>query len=205
MKIHSYEQEGAWVSAYLSYYKFAWLSYEDFCRCNEEIKLLEIKIRKELINDEKSIVESYIHHKTQNLVSESYRFAESTVIFSALAIEGFLNDYGFKRIGEKLYIELLERKSPIKKFQLIWQICFDEEVENDGRSYQAVRELFRERNDLVHPKTTKFDFENPSIEQHPEDLNVKRHLDNMETIINKFIEKDNTIPSTFFRKEHEEI
>jgi len=53
-------------------------------------------------------------YKFPDGLSDEYRlFRTATVMFAAMAVEAFLNLYGVKRLGEKLYHETFERLTPI--------------------------------------------------------------------------------------------
>jgi hypothetical protein len=205
MKIKPFNQSGAWVSSYIVCYRNAWLNYADYSRELKNLEQLESEIRNDSVEDDKDILESYILWKTGNITSEAHRFADSAIIFCALTIEGFLNDYGFRRIGPNLYNELLERKSASKKYQLIWKICFDEEIKNDDQTLNSIKKIFKARNILVHPKTKYLNIENPVFNPHPSELGVIEYLEGMDLILQRFFDKDNTIPKQFFAKEYDAI
>jgi len=87
------------------------------------------------------------------MLMEEYRFYRSAaVVYAAMAVEGFLNYYGVKRLGEEFYRENLERLSPHRKLAALIATCTGQLLPNQAELVAIVRRLARQRNALVHPK-----------------------------------------------------
>lgn len=86
--------------------------------------------------------------------SEELRtLSDVTVIFSAMAVEAFLNYYGVVRLKGEWYHEHLERKPVSTKLRELLRICCGQPTSKDAEIMTVVRRLFDRRNMLVHPKT----------------------------------------------------
>jgi len=90
---------------------------------------------------------------TVKLLRRSEFYSEVAVLYSAMAVEGFLNDYGVRRLGEAYYQENLERLSPGRKTAALVLICTGTRLDPKDSLIQDVNALFALRNALVHPKT----------------------------------------------------
>jgi hypothetical protein len=76
----------------------------------------------------------------------------SVIIFSQMAIEGFLNYYGVVRLGEAQYVKDFERLNLIRKLQALLRVCDSISVHRKDPIVAGVRKLTAIRNSLVHPK-----------------------------------------------------
>jgi hypothetical protein len=82
-------------------------------------------------------------------------FAEVVVIYSLMSVEGFLNDYGVKRLTERYFGDHLERLPAGKKLQRLVDICLRTKLSDTHPCVVAARQLSMLRNSLVHPKTSE--------------------------------------------------
>jgi hypothetical protein len=73
-------------------------------------------------------------------------------VFASLAVEAFVNDYGYLRLGEAAFEKLFTRQIPIavKLTKLLHEVfgSFDEKTE----IISVVKSLAARRNRLVHPR-----------------------------------------------------
>lgn len=97
-----------------------------------------------------------------HLVLDDGFWDDTAVLYSCLAIEGFLNDYGVRRLGQVFYARNLERLSPTQKVSVLIATCRHQLLPPDAPILATVRRLFEARNRLVHPKTVvRSDFSEP--------------------------------------------
>jgi hypothetical protein len=80
-------------------------------------------------------------------------WADAIVIFSAMAVESFVNYYGVTRLGGDWYQSHLERVTMSRKLRAVLKLCRDKTITDDSEILHVVRRLFERRNELVHPKT----------------------------------------------------
>ena len=79
----------------------------------------------------------------------------TTITFSAMALEAFLNDYAANNMGDKYFYANFENLRPTAKLQLISKIVFNTTVDTGGKLFFYMEQLFRDRNSLVHCKSQK--------------------------------------------------
>ena len=82
--------------------------------------------------------------------------SDSVLIFSAMAVEGFVNFYGVLRLGEKVYQEYFERLPQEKKIKALLLFCDAIDIDNSHPLIKLSTKLARKRNNLLHPKTKEF-------------------------------------------------
>jgi hypothetical protein len=77
---------------------------------------------------------------------------DATVMYAAIAVEGFLNVYGTARLGEDYFRTYIERLGTEQKLVVLLAICTRRLVPNDAEIVRTLRSLFERRAALVHPK-----------------------------------------------------
>lgn len=78
--------------------------------------------------------------------------SDSVRIFTAMAVESFLNFYGVVRLGQTPFDSFIERLSPYKKLEALLQICDGVTINQSLPIAETVNKIAQRRNDLVHPK-----------------------------------------------------
>lgn len=79
--------------------------------------------------------------------------SDSVLIFSAMAVEGFLNYYGVVRMGETEFARHFERLGIAAKLRAVLLFCDSIRLADDDPLITAASKLVQNRNALVHPKT----------------------------------------------------
>jgi len=83
------------------------------------------------------------------------RSAMVVVIFSALTLEAFINNYGIERFSRSFFDNHLNNLNPISKWLILPKLVVGRQLSTDGQPYELLGGLFRLRNKLVHYKTRK--------------------------------------------------
>jgi hypothetical protein len=92
------------------------------------------------------------HPEIYRLIRLRDRAADSTQIFAAMAIEGFLNYYGVLRFGQQVFEEHFERLGVVPKLRQLLLICDGINLSKDDPLCDAARRVAESRNQLLHPK-----------------------------------------------------
>jgi hypothetical protein len=87
-----------------------------------------------------------------DLLDERDRMSDSVRIYSAMAVEGFLNLYGMLRLGEEVFNEHFERLALCPKAQMLLLVCDDVKMEKKDPLLYSLNSVAQSRNALVHPK-----------------------------------------------------
>lgn len=89
----------------------------------------------------------------------------TTVVFSAMAIESFLNDYAAACLGDKEFYENFDRLSVMSKLQLIVTFIMHAEMDKSKIYYSLMKALFSCRDKFVHNKSKKMKFQGYTKEE----------------------------------------
>lgn len=197
--LNKFRQEGGWNTSYTSHYESAWLYLYDYKEALKELKLLELHIVETNPTFPEEHLSSFIMYETGHLHTDAYRYATSAHLFVCMALEGFINFYGTKRLGEKTYKRLLERLGITEKIALIYLLCFEVNLDAKNDIIRNVRAIFDQRNALVHPKTKEFNPDNLDnfLYKHPEKLELEKAFEFMELFVDDICLKDREIDRGF--------
>ena len=81
------------------------------------------------------------------------KYAFTTVVFSAMAMEALINDYAASCLGDETFYGSFDKLSVVDKFSLIVHFIFHKTLDKGQAYYSGLKTLFSLRNTLVHPKT----------------------------------------------------
>lgn len=91
--------------------------------------------------------------------------SDSVKIFSAMAVEGFLNYYGVVRLGEAEFNAHFERLGLIPKIRALLLVCDSLSVTESDPLVKALNRIAQRRNALVHPKAKELSEYLPATER----------------------------------------
>lgn len=151
-KVAPFNRMGAWITNHRIHYFWAKKYYSEFERLNTEY----INEKENIINEfgeEQSYLDAIIHGKLSEKEEELDMLSNCIVLFSCMAIEGFLNYYGVRRLGENFYKRNIERLGITEKLQLILLSCTGYLSKKDDKIIKTIRVIFDLRNSLIHPKS----------------------------------------------------
>ena len=193
--IYEFNREGSWVSAYSSHYECAWLCLYDFEATLKALKQKEKSLENEARKVPPEFYTSFMFHHTDDLDTNAHRAATSAHLYVCMAIEGFINYYGVKRLGESFYKRVLERMGITEKLMLIYLLCFNHKLETEGAIVNLIRRTFDQRNALVHPKTKEFspDRIEQFIHKHPFDIDIHAAFETLERFADEVCSMDSHI------------
>ena len=84
---------------------------------------------------------------------ELKKWSVSTIVFSALSLEAFFNNYIASVFGDEKYNNVYDSLPPQSKFQLIADFIFKVKIDKSKSYYGGLVALFRARNNYVHCKS----------------------------------------------------
>ncbi len=86
--------------------------------------------------------------------SDISQYTVSTIIFSALAAESFINDYACTILGDKIFKENFESLRVVSKLQLCHIVVTGRAIDTgSSKCYSLLKQLTDWRNNLVHNKS----------------------------------------------------
>lgn len=201
IEIRPFISLGGWWTSYSDYYRFAYAAHGDFLLCDEKIRTEENRISEELreFNFPSEHLQNCVHDQVRHLHNDAYRAAISCHLYACMALEGFLNLYGVRRLGENFYQKNLERLGITEKLALIGVCCSQWDIDEQPDVAKDFRDLFDARNRLVHPKTKEFrqDRMKQNAYIHPSELDISTHIARLERCIDFFVTSDKSLPRDF--------
>ncbi len=129
------------------------------------------------------------HPVSHERIVERNLLTTAAVVLSAMAAEAFLNFYGVKRMGQKLYELQYERLGLVPKVTEIIETCCGVRLDDDAEIVSVARALSDARNRLAHPKTREVGHEAGSSQvspmKHPLDV-ARESVTNMNQFFQLF-------------------
>ena len=74
------------------------------------------------------------------------------IVMCALALEGYIYDYAARNLSDSLAKDI-DKLDTVSKWVIITQLATGKKFPKDGKAYQLLKQLVRDRNYLVHPKS----------------------------------------------------
>jgi hypothetical protein len=179
----------------ISVYADKWWQSDDF-RYRQYAKellveLIEIsgEIKRSWPIDLSSSIDGGMYPEINKLVKKRDLISDSIRIFSAMAVEGFINFYGALRLGDEVFTENFERLPQNKKVKALLLFCDSIKIDNLSPLILASNQLSNSRNSLVHPKTKEFDSlpSYPDRSSSPMPETAQKAVDSMSSFFREFV------------------
>ena len=90
-------------------------------------------------------------------VTELEKNVIKTVVFSAMSIESFFNNYAAATLGDEIFYDNFDKLSTISKFQLISRFILKTEINKGEAYYSYIKKLFKYRDEFIHNKSVQLD------------------------------------------------
>ena len=81
-----------------------------------------------------------------------------TIVFSAMSIEAFFNDYAAACLGDSEFYDNFDKMSVLSKFKLIAKFILKTDIDKSKSCYSYLKSLFSQRDFYVHCKSKKSSF-----------------------------------------------
>lgn len=79
-----------------------------------------------------------------------------TVCFSAMALESFIYDYAARFLGDGYTSKYLDKLDAVSKWLVVPRLITGKELDRGGQSMELLRDLVRQRNQMIHAKSRPF-------------------------------------------------
>lgn len=89
----------------------------------------------------------------------------STIIFSAMCIEAFFNDYAATCLGDSDFYDNFDKLAVLDKFELIARFILKSKVERSKSYYSRLKSLIKNRNLYIHNKSKNVDIKECTLEE----------------------------------------
>ena len=145
--------------------RFRWIAesnLDTFERLDPEFKKIKKEIDSivsECDSPEDPPDEYYLKHlEIEPIEEERDQSCIIAVVFTAMYFEAFIYDYAASCLGDNYSKEHLDKLDFIAKWMVIPRLVTGKEISKSGQAYQALKQLHRDRNSLVHLKSREMNF-----------------------------------------------
>ena len=128
--------------------------YMDIAKEANQVAQSSATVRNKLISEK-----SVNHEKIIVTANSVHKNSTVSVVFSVMAIEAFINEYGITQFSKKFFKTHLDNLSLISKLILIPRLANKRQLDTDGQIYEDAKWLIDLRNSLVHFRISKRDVE----------------------------------------------
>lgn len=162
------------------------IRYCDYAReLLKQLEELAAEIHEKWPKDVTAITDETKYPELWNLTRIRDRTSDTTRIYAAMAVEGFLNFYGVLRLGQKVFDNHFERLGPIQKLQRLILISESIVITQQHLLVKTLESIAKDRNSLMHPKALeKIDGSEKTSTKIPDV--AKKSIENMESFFREF-------------------
>lgn len=141
------------IEQVVTFYAIAYGTFLQVQRIVEQRRSYEDSLQKK---GRESTEDDYLYLVRNRLTrADEESSAMITAIFSALALEGLINDYLITRFSRGFLDSYLDRLSPKSKWLVFPWLATGRSINTDGVTFQLLDALFSLRNRLVHFKGSR--------------------------------------------------
>lgn len=92
-------------------------------------------------------------------IMQSRQYAIVAIVFSAFALEAYINNYAARKRSNAFFKEHLDNLDFVSKWVVISELFSNKRFPKDKQCYQSLDELRKLRNELVHSKSKTIQLE----------------------------------------------
>lgn len=128
-----------------------------------------------------------------------------TIVFTAMAIEALVNDYGLICLGDSFYQKHIDKLDSSSKIIIVLKIAAGKDFPKEKQVYEHMEFLFKIRNKLVHSKSKAMPFKNGRIDGEALDKMLPIYFTEWRNTVNKCYETINLLGKTLHELEPDEL
>jgi len=181
--IHNHDALGYWLSDGGRFFEAARLQL-----CDLELVTAQVKEQWPITECE-TLREGDKYPELWSLVRKRDLLSDSVKIYSAMAVEGFLNYYGVVRLGEAEYVTHFERLGLVPKVRILLLVCDSLSIADSDALVKVLVRIAKRRNLLVHPKAKELSGYLPAEERGGDKIPevAREAVEDMEQFFREFV------------------
>jgi len=133
------------------------------------------------------------------------RAAMVSVVFSALTLEAFINDYGISNFSKTFFDTYLDRLSPTAKWMIIPRLKTGKQLDPQRPPIHKLSSLFKQRDKLVHHKTVTKPVSEVFNKDWLDEKHSKESLSIVQLLVKELAEIDQTVDVSWLEIEDSDI
>lgn len=108
--------------------------------------------------DNRWLLGNDFNEMSHELFDQRYTHQVTAIVFQAMAVEAFINEYAYLRLG-KSYFESIDKLSALDKILIACKMITGKDFPKDRNAYNLLKKIIKLRNDLVHYKAKEIDLD----------------------------------------------
>lgn len=96
-----------------------------------------------------------LEYEIMPLEIEAAKLASVTMIFTTISLEAYIYDYAARHFSDSYVKKYLDRLDPVSKWVIIPRLVTGKELKHGGKWLQLLKDLIRERNFVIHSKSSQ--------------------------------------------------
>jgi hypothetical protein len=122
---------------------------------NVFMQLAEENLERAIIWRDKMTQTATDHLEYGHCIRQARMYALATIVFSALTVEAYINDYALRHFSKKFFAARLDTLSTLNKWVIIPHLVTGQGYPVARQGYQELYKLISKRHEIVHAKTSK--------------------------------------------------
>ena len=137
--------------------------------------------------------------------AEIQRAAMISVVFCALTLEAFINNYGILSFSKNFFDTHLDRLSPVTKWTIIPQLKTGQCLDPHGTTIRRLASLFKRRDKLVHHKTVTKPVSDAFNQDWLTEKDSEEAISTVRRLVKELAEIDNSIDTSWLEIDDRDI
>lgn len=150
---------------------------------SQRLKTLEMEIQKHnksLYNSEEDSLNDL--YERSKYFSKAQECALITIVFSAMALEAYIYDYGARNTSGNFINRYIDKLDILSKWVIIPQLVTSKKFPTDSKGFQLLKELISNRNHFIHYKSFDINEETMKELEHADEELFKSSYDSITAI-----------------------
>lgn len=114
-------------------------------------RTIEASLLNVIIPDEKMPLE----FELMNIDIELAKLASITIVFAMISVEAYVYDYAARHLKDSFVKKYIDKLDPLSKWVIVPKLITGKELPRGGEWFQLLKNLVRERNSIIHSKSSE--------------------------------------------------
>jgi hypothetical protein len=139
------------ISSISIYSEIARESFDKFVALEPQKRTIEASLAGIIPPDEKMPLE----YELMNVDIELAKLASITIVFATISVEAYIYDYAARHFTDSFVKKYIDKLDPISKWVIVPKLVTGKELSRGGEWFQLLKNLVRERNTIIHSKSSE--------------------------------------------------
>ncbi len=121
------------------------------------------------------------------------RYAMTTIVFSIMSIESFINNYGIENFSRSYFDNYLDKLDIKSKWVIYPRLVTGKQIDTDSQAFELLGKITALRNRLVHDKARKKAVSKLTDSDWITELDAKDSIDAVQKLVKELVKLDKNI------------